>query len=659
MPRLICKIPYIKAGRAMTQRAGGYVKYVSTREGVERTEKKLDSDKELLPATKGQRELVGQLAHDFPESQSTFEYQDYVSASTRKSASEYISRTLEEHYDEVAGRENYVRYISDRPRVQRLGSHGLFTSTDNPVVLSQVAEEVEHHPGNIWTPIFSLKREDASRLGYDNAQRWKELLTSHAPKIAEMMKIPLNDFRWYAAFHDEGSHPHVHMICYSADGKSGFLTKEGLDQIRSMLARDIFEQDMISIYKEQTHRRNELGSTVRETLEQLIVQIQSGTAENPKLGQLMEQLSERLQHTSGKKKYGYLPPTVKAQVDNIVDVLAEVPQVKKTYALWYEMREEVLRNYKDSMPPRIPLSQQKEFRSIKNIVISEAERLGKISSVFSDDDIELEETDEPEFKDSDDMKAIWRQAAEYQKCKEILYENDSPPEEKRAAISSLEQLYDSGFVVAAHLLGKAYRDGVVDDADPSSAEWWFHKSASDGNDYSQYALGKLLESQERYLEAADWLKQAADQNNRYAQYRLAKLLLTQDELLGDIDEAFRLLTSSAESGNQYAQYTLGKLYLLGKDVPQDQETAIRWFTMAAGQGNQNAQYFLQHIEDWRRAAISQGIGRLMHHLGNLFRAQAPAEPTQPVKVVDRKLLRKIREKKAALGIKSEGMQHRY
>lgn len=635
------------------------MKYISTREGVERTEKKLTPDKELLPATKGQRELVGQLAHDFPESQSTFEYQDYVSASTRKSASEYISRTLEEHYDEVAGRENYVRYISDRPRVQRLGSHGLFTGTDNPVVLSQVAEEVEHHPGNIWTPILSLKREDAFRLGYDSAQRWKELLTSHAPEIAEMMKIPLNDFRWYAAFHDEGSHPHVHMICYSADGKSGFLTKEGLEQIRSMLARNIFEQDMISIYKEQTHRRNELGSTVRETLEQLIVQIQSGTAENPKLGQLMEQLSERLQHTTGKMKYGYLPPAVKTQVDDIIEELAKDPRVEKAYAIWYDMREEVLRSYKDSMPPRVPLSQQKEFRSIKNIVVNEADRLGKLSSIFIEDDTGPKEVDEPDFKLSDEMKTVWQQAAEYRNCKELLYESDVPPEEKRAAIASLERLYDSGFVVAAHLLGKVYRDGVIAEPDENAAEWWFHKSASAGNDYSQYALGKLLESQGRINEAAEWLSQAADQSNRYAQYRLAKLLLTGEDIPKDVEEAVRLLTASAEQGNQYAQYTLGKLYLLGKEVPQDRQAATHWFTMAADQGNQYAQYFLQHIEDWRRAAISQGIGRLMHHLGNLFRVQAPAEPTQPVKVVDRKLLRKIREKKAALGIKSEGMQHRY
>ena len=659
MPRLICKIPYIKAGRAAKQRAGNYVKYISTRDGVEKLEQNRDHSKDLLPATKGQLELVRQLVRDFPDSRSSFEYEDYASASTRKSASEYISRTLEEHYDQVAGRENYVRYISDRPRVQRLGDHGLFTGSDSPVVLSQVAEEVEHHPGNVWTPILSLKREDASRLGYDNAERWKELLSSHAPKIAEAMKIPLKEFRWYAAFHDEGAHPHVHMICYSADGKSGYLTKDGIDSVRSILAKQIFEQDLISVYKEQTLRRADLGSTVREALEQLIVQMQTGTPDDSKLGQLMEQLSERLEHTKGKKQYGYLPPAIKAQVDGIVDELAKDPRVEKAYALWYEMREEVLRTYRDTMPERLPLSRQVEFKSIKNIVINEAVRLGLLSSAFCEEVTEPEEADELAYKPTDDERQVWQQAAEYRRCKETLYDTEAPPEEKRAALTSLGKLYDSGFTVAAHLLGKVYRDGVMAEPDPSAAEWWFYKSASAGNDYSQYALGKLLASQERFVEAAEWLRQASDLHNRYAQYCLAKLLLIGDAIPKNVEEAVRLLTESAERGNQYSQYALGKLYLLGKEISQDWDAAVYWFTMAAEQGNTYAQFFLKHMEDWRRSAISQGIGRLMHHLGNLFRQQAPTEPSQPVRVVDRKLLRKIREKKAAMGLKTDGIQQRY
>ena len=313
-------------------------------------------------------------------------------------------------------------------------------------------------------------------------------------------------------------------------------------------------------------------------------------------------------------KYGYLKKPVKELVDEIIDRLAEDPRISKAYSLWYDLRDEVLRTYKDDMPKRIPLSQQSEFKPIKNIIIAEAVRLGELSSAFASDEIEPEDADEPSFDPTEEMKTVWQQAAEYQRHKELLYDSDASYEEKRAALTSLEQLYDSGFVVAAHLLGKVYRDGVVDTPDPSAAEWWFYRSASVGNDYSQYALGKLLETQKRYEEATDWLSQAAEQNNRYAQYRLAKLLLTGDDIPKDVDRAISLLTSSAERGYQYAQYTLGKLYLLGKEIPKDMESAVYWLSLASAQGNEQAQYFLDHRYDWHNTSISLLTGRLLHHL---------------------------------------------
>ena len=149
-------------------------------------------------------------------------------------------------------------YIANRPRVQKLGSHGLFTANDSSLVLSQVADEVANHPGVVWLPIISLRREDAARLGYDSAESWRKLLSARAMDMAKAMKIPYGQFRWYAAFHDEGSHPHIHMVCYSADGKSGFLTERGIADIKSMLAKEIFQQDLIAVYQRQTQRRDEL-----------------------------------------------------------------------------------------------------------------------------------------------------------------------------------------------------------------------------------------------------------------------------------------------------------------------------------------------------------------------------------------------------------------
>ena len=372
-PRVIFKCPHIKGGgEKAAAHLGNYVKYVSTREGVER----VDPGKAVLPATEKQARLVAQFLREFPSSRGLFEYEDYKAAPTRGNASEFITRAIEDNYESIAQRENYVDYIASRPRVQRMGAHGLFTAEGGPLVLSQVAEEVAHHPGVVWLPIISLRREDAERLGYDNAQNWKELLTRSAPEIAKAMDIPLNQFRWYAAFHDESHHPHCHMVCYSADSKSGFLTKQGIAKIKSMLAKEIFQQDLVAIYQRQTQRRDELTKDAGEVMARLVSEMQTGTLENQRIGQLLAELAQRLQKCSGKKQYGYLPPAVKSLVDEVVNELEKDPRIAAAYDLWYQEREEVLRTYKDDLPQRDPLVRQKEFKRIKNIVVEEAVRLG-------------------------------------------------------------------------------------------------------------------------------------------------------------------------------------------------------------------------------------------------------------------------------------------
>ena len=331
MPRVIFKCPHIKGG---TEQAAShlknYVEYMSTRKGVD----EIDPSEAVLPATKEQRRLTAQILRDFPLSRGMFEYEDYRTSPTRGNASEFIARALEENYDRKEKRENYIKYIAMRPNAQRVGSHGLFTGSDDHIVLSQVADEVAHHPGVVWLPIISLRREDAARLGYDNAERWKTLLSGYATEMAKAMKIPWNDFRWYAAFHNESHHPHVHMVCYSADPSKGFLTKQGIADMKAGLAKEIFRQDLTELYQEQTQRRNELNADTKAVLRELIGQMHSGTIENNRIDELMEYLAERLRFLSGKKQYGYLRPPLKAVVDEIVDELAKDPRVASAYDLW-------------------------------------------------------------------------------------------------------------------------------------------------------------------------------------------------------------------------------------------------------------------------------------------------------------------------------------
>ena len=381
-PRVIFKCPHIKGGGVKAAaHLSNYVSYISTRVGVER----VDPGRAGMPATKKQLKMVDQLLREFPSSRKLFEYEDFQAAPTQGNASELITRAIEDNYEQITKRENYVDYIANRPRVQKLGAHGLFTDSDDPLVLSQVADEVAQHPGVVWLPIISLRREDAARLGYDNAESWRSLLTRQMPEMAKAMKIPLDQLRWYAAFHDEGSHPHVHMVCYSADGKSGFLTKQGIAEIKSMLAKEIFQQDLISIYQRQTQRRDELTEDAGELMRQLASEMQNGTLDSQRIGQLMSELAQRLHGRSGKKQYGYLPPALKSLVDEIVAELEKDPRIAAAYDLWYREREEVLRTYKDDLPDRIPLSRQKEFKRIKNIIIEEAARLGEAMQVAETD----------------------------------------------------------------------------------------------------------------------------------------------------------------------------------------------------------------------------------------------------------------------------------
>ena len=387
MPRLIFKCPYLKPDQqGSAAHRGNYVRYVATREGVE-----------VIPHSRGDRsasgkqlELIKRLLRDFPSCRDLFEYEDYLAAPTLANASEFITRALEDNFDQLSKRENYVDYIASRPGAERLGSHGLFTSGDTPP-LFQVADTVASHPGNVWLPIISLRREDAARLGYDNADQWRALLSSYAPQLAEAMKIPFDQFRWYAAFHNEGHHPHVHMICFSADGSSGFLTKDGIAKIKSGLAKEIFRQDLTEIYQEQTLRRDELIQETAAALDNLIRQMHDGTLDNPRIEQLMLELVDRLRVAKGKKQYGYLQKPLKNLVDEIVNEVEKDPRVSAAYGLWYQLREEVLRTYRNNMPRRVPLSQQKEFKRIKNLVIEEAVRLGHETATFSpSDDTETE-----------------------------------------------------------------------------------------------------------------------------------------------------------------------------------------------------------------------------------------------------------------------------
>ena len=278
---------------------------------------------------------------------------------------------------EAPGVEGYMEYMGTRPRAERLGSHGLFTTVGEPVVLSRVAQELDAHQGPVWTLILSLRREDAQRLGFDSAVRWRDLLRSQTGKLAQGLKIAPNHLKWYAAFHNEGHHPHVHLIAYSTKPGKGFLTKQGMKKIRSALAQEIFAQDLVSAYERQTTHRDELRRVSREKIAALVEQINQSGCENPQVELLLRELARRLDQVKGKKVYGYLRPELKALVNQIVDELAKDVRISQLYDLWYQDKQ-AARNVYDERPiERVPLSQNPDFKPVRNAVVRAATELEK------------------------------------------------------------------------------------------------------------------------------------------------------------------------------------------------------------------------------------------------------------------------------------------
>ena len=636
MARLILKSPYLKCDG--NHSVSGYLRYIGTRERVEL----LPDDR---PPTRKQEQLVRKLTKDFPEAKELGEYSDYEAKPTKANASAFITRALEENWSAVQQSDGYMKYIATRPRAERLGDHGLFGDEDG-VNLEQAMDELDYYTGNVWTHIISLKREDAARLGYDNARAWQNLLRANRNDIASAMNIPPNHFRWYAAYHDEGDHPHVHMMAWSTVPGEAYLTQDGIRNIKSMLTNQIFQQEMLHTYEQKSQSRDELVREARRAIRCLTREMAQSICSAPEIEQKIEQLAGQLETVKGKKSYGYLPKLVKKTVDEIVDKLEELPVVRECYDQWCALQNEVDSYYHDKPREKKKLSQEKEFRQIKNTVIQEAERVRLGEITFEDED--LSKYDEPE--------QVRGESYDCWELRQIIRDEALSLEDRDGAAEELKRLAGRGDAHAQYLLGQLYRDGPLLIPDIQKAKRWLTQAAGHGLPEAQYALGKLLLSDDPEVRDPDegirWLKQAAESGDHFAAYRLGKEYLSGEVVSKDATRATAWLTQSAEAGNQYAQYMLGKLYLTGLGVTHDQTQAMDWFSRSAAQGNQYAQFFLEHQNDLRPPSVMLAATRLLYHMSRIFEDHALPQSNAGLHV-DRKLRRKIQEKKIAMGHKPD------
>ena len=592
MARLIVKSPYIKCGGGNS--AGGYMRYIATRERVEL----IQDDR---PPTRKQEQLIAKLVKDFPDARELDEYTGYQEHPTKASASTFISQALEENWSDVQKSDGYMKYIAMRPR--------------------------------------------AERLGYDNAGAWRTLLRAHRNDIAAAMNIPPQDFRWYAAFHDEGDHPHVHMMAWSAKPGQAYLSQDGIRQIKSKLTNEIFQQDMLHLYEQKTVSRDQLVREARQAMRELVQQMRTRICDHPEAERLMQELALQLETVKGKKSYGYLPKKQKALVDEIVDQMEQLPTVAECYEKWWELQSQVEDFYSEKERRRPPLSQQKEFRQIKNAVIQEAEtiRLGEIT--FEDDT--LDHSDEV-GKDENVSWDFWTLRMDIQDEYSSLAERDD-------AVESMRELAENGDVHAQYFMGKLYLDGSLVIPDSEAAMNWLHKASTVGYAPAQYALGKLLLSDDVSVHDSEagiqWLEHAAHNGNHYASYRLGKEYLKGDSVRKDTRKAMAHIYSSAQAGNPHAQYLLGKLLLQGKVIEQDKEEGIQWLTLAAEQGHSYAQCLLERQSASTAPEVFLAVTRLLHHMANIFQDNSLPQSGTGLIHADRKLREQLREKRLAHGHK--------
>ncbi len=597
MSQIIVTSRYLKSGSAKNMvKRKNYTKYIATRETVEiRVQKKYDLN---APVTENQKKILNELLTDFPESKQYLEHEDYISQPTAQNASELTSTIIERNADVIGNRQNFVGYMAMRPGVEKRGAHGLFNESNEPIVLDRVAEEVANHPGNIWSHVVSLRREDAIRLGYDNSDRWRELVMRHISDIADAQKIPLCNMKWYAAFHDTTHHPHIHLIIYSTNPKQGYLTKDGIDKIRSVFANDIFHDELQSIYQEQTLRRDELKVLSENQMSEIANKIQNGSFTNKNLEKLVMTLQTQLKSVGGKKVYGYLSKEIKETVDKIFSELAENPQITVMYEKWCELERAKYKTYTQKEKDMPPLAQNNVFKSVKNMIIQTV-----LKTELPVADIEIEapvpDVDIPQIIEenlSDKYCLNW--SYDYKNACKIIKEKSSEISDFQTAERLLLSEVNAGNVLAVFELGKLYsmeKSGLKDDE-------------------------KSFEFYEKAL------------------------------------QGFLQIEPLAKKIKPYLQYQIGMMYFKGLGTPINNQKAAEYLEKSAELENQYAQNILDNQEKFENEMLVDTVFRLFVNLSRCIEDDYNRSQKNMRSVADSRLRRIIRKKKEELGIKEENSQ---
>lgn len=613
MSQLIVTSRYLKNGNQKNKtKRRNYTKYIATRETVEiRSQKFVDRN---ANATKNQEQLINDLINDFPESKRYLEYDDYEREPTIENAGELISTIVERNADVVGNRQNFVGYMAMRPGVEKRGSHGLFNEKDEPIILNQAANEIAEHKGNVWSHVVSLRREDAVRLGYDNSDAWRELVKRHISDIAKAQNIPLCNLKWYAAYHDTTHHPHIHLLVYSTNPKQGFLTKAGIDKIRSAFANDIFHDDLQSIYQEQTASRDELKAVSKNEFESIVNMIASNDHTDPQLEELIRKLYIQLQNVKGKKVYGYLPMEIKETVNKIFSELAKDENIRQLYDKWCSLERLKYKTYTLKETELPELSANKVFQPLRNMIIRTVlnmkpfdanteiegsepndeyfDNTPQSMSPLFDEAEPLAETETDESAAAIKYYIKWND--QYKKACKLIYGKDAKLNDFKKAEQLLLSESQRGNVLAVYDLGKLYSTDKLGERneETSIAKYTqalqgflqIEPNSKKLKPYVQYRIGKMfcygLGTEQDYEKAFEWFERSAKQKNKFAQFSLANLYYYGSGVEKDLSQAFLWYQRSSSQGQPYAAYSIAQMYRYGEYVTKDNDTAQRYYQQA-------------------------------------------------------------------------------
>ena len=613
LSQIIVTSRYLKSGTQKSKnKRRNYTKYIATRETVEvRDQNTIDRNDN---ATKNQKELIDDLLSDFPEAKRYLEYEDFKANPTVENASELISTIIERNADIIGNRQNFVGYMAMRPGVEKRGSHGLFNEKDEPIILNRAANEIAEHKGNVWSHVVSLRREDAVRLGFDNSDAWRELVKRHISGIAKAQNIPLCNLKWYAAYHDTTHHPHIHLLVYSTNPKQGFLTKAGIDKIRSAFANDIFHDDLQSIYQEQTVSRDELKAVSKNEFESIVNMIASNGYTYPQLEELIRKLYIQLQNVKGKKVYGYLPPEVKETVNNIFSELAKDENIQQLYEKWCSLERLKYKTYTQKEAELPKLVDNKVFQPVRNMIIrtvlnmkpfdanTEIENSEpndeyidntpqNMSPLFDDaEPLEEKETDESAAA----IKYYIKWNDQYKKACKLIYGKDAKLNDFKKAEQLLLSESQSGNVLAVYDLGKLYSTDKLGERNEETSIAKYTRAlqgflqiepnSKKLKPYVQYRIGKMfcygLGTEQNYQKAFEWFERSAKQKNKFAQFSLANLYYYGSGIEKDLSQAFLWYQRSSSQGQPYAAYSIAQMYRYGEYVTKDNDTAQRYYKQA-------------------------------------------------------------------------------